>query len=399
MHIKLKKRQLLRSKIVILSLASIFLCFSNSDDKRLKTVNIFKAPKTTLGITEIADEITYLHISNDIPIEYIEKVIYYDNNFYLQCDRSKLFRVDLSGHMFNQIGRKGNGPGEYHYVSDFAIHPKTGNIYISGSTEYQLLLFSGNGKFLKTIDLSHKHASSVGISGENLFLFYFDANEHVPENIELIDSTGRVFMSYPNKYKYERGRGSVSFIGECAQYTFDGKLHFKEIFSDTIFSIDGQNILPQIILDSGDKSFTSEVRTKIIEEVNLDPFNPSESMINHVVQNDLFETDNFLFYDYGYNRQERLLIYNKSTGKSIQIDAKEGITNDWDGGPNLLLKKNLDDNTVFSWIHAYELKEYVASDAFRNSTPKFPEKKKELEHFANSLDVNDNPVLMMVKLR
>lgn len=41
----------------------------------------------------------------------------------------------------------------------------------------------------------------------------------------------------------------------------------------------------------------------------------------------------------------------------------------------------------------------VDTKAFKTSTPKFPEKKKELEKLAYSLDENDNPVLMFVKLK
>ena len=51
------------------------------------------------------------------------------------------------------------------------------------------------------------------------------------------------------------------------------------------------------------------------------------------------------------------------------------------------------------WIDAYIIKEHVASEASKNSNPKFPEKKKELEKLAASLDENDNPVLMLVKLK
>jgi hypothetical protein len=50
-------------------------------------------------------------------------------------------------------------------------------------------------------------------------------------------------------------------------------------------------------------------------------------------------------------------------------------------------------------IDAFKLKEHVASKAFKNSKPKYPEKKKALEKLVNSLDENDNPVLMLVKLK
>jgi len=50
-------------------------------------------------------------------------------------------------------------------------------------------------------------------------------------------------------------------------------------------------------------------------------------------------------------------------------------------------------------VNPFQLKAYVASEKFKNSTPKYPEKKKALEQLANSLTENDNPVLMLVKLK
>jgi tRNA(Phe) wybutosine-synthesizing methylase Tyw3 len=54
---------------------------------------------------------------------------------------------------------------------------------------------------------------------------------------------------------------------------------------------------------------------------------------------------------------------------------------------------------LVSWTYSYLLKDHVTSVAFKKYNPKFPEKKKELERLANSLNENDNPVLMLVKLR
>ncbi|MZP67102.1 MAG: hypothetical protein GT597_13230, partial [Bacteroidales bacterium] len=48
---------------------------------------------------------------------------------------------------------------------------------------------------------------------------------------------------------------------------------------------------------------------------------------------------------------------------------------------------------------ANKLKEYVASENFKNSKPLYPEKKKELEKLADSLKETDNPVLVMVRLK
>ena len=70
-----------------------------------------------------------------------------------------------------------------------------------------------------------------------------------------------------------------------------------------------------------------------------------------------------------------------------------------DGGQNIIPKTIKDDNTIIAWMDPLKLKAHVDSEVFKNSTPKYPEKKKELERLANSLKETDNPVLVLVKLK
>jgi hypothetical protein len=79
-----------------------------------------------------------------------------------------------------------------------------------------------------------------------------------------------------------------------------------------------------------------------------------------------------------------------------------GATNNIDAGldfiPDNYYAINRNEYLVET-IQPFQLKAHIASENFKNSTPKFPEKKKELEQLANSLNENDNPVLMLVKLK
>ena len=54
---------------------------------------------------------------------------------------------------------------------------------------------------------------------------------------------------------------------------------------------------------------------------------------------------------------------------------------------------------MFGLINPYQIKALVTSIEFKNSTPKYLEKKKEFEKLANSLKETDNPVLMIVRLK
>jgi hypothetical protein len=99
-----------------------------------------------------------------------------------------------------------------------------------------------------------------------------------------------------------------------------------------------------------------------------------------------------------------MVIYNKEkdeyfsvapSGVDHQLEPL-GIENDIDGGINFSPMYSPNERTLVSWFNAYDLKAHVASEAFRSSTPKYPERKHELEALANRLKDDDNPVLMVV---
>ncbi len=85
------------------------------------------------------------------------------------------------------------------------------------------------------------------------------------------------------------------------------------------------------------------------------------------------------------------------TELSENVMINDGLRNNYDGGVNFYPKYQVNDSTFAMSINAYELKQHVGSRAFRNSTPKYPEKKKELEKLGNRLNESDNPVLILMK--
>ncbi len=244
------------------------------------------------------------------------KVVYSNGNYFVKDNKSKFLRFNENGKLLNQIGRLGKGPGEYLPFSNFVVHPETHNIYISAMNPVRLMLFTPEGKFIKPIDLTKQYVQSMRISGNNIFLFYLDDARHNEENMELLDINGNIITSYPNKYKFERNRVTMGSSNYCLMYSFGGKLHFKEIFSDTVFYIEGQEMIPQIILNSDDKRFTPEKRYKAAEEILATRHAAPKSLVESVSQENLIETGNFLFYSYGVDRQSYTLVWNKSTWQS-----------------------------------------------------------------------------------
>jgi hypothetical protein len=92
-------------------------------------------------------------------------------------------------------------------------------------------------------------------------------------------------------------------------------------------------------------------------------------------------------------------IGSKKDNFRTMIVPYKGLINDLDGGPNIWPRTVRDDSTIVSWIEAMKFKKYVTSDAFKNSNPKYPDKKKELEKLVNSIQENDNPIIMLIKVK
>lgn len=183
----------------------------------------------------------------------------------------------------------------------------------------------------------------------------------------------------------------------CFPVTFNCTLHIKEMYSDTIFSFNDKGIhTPKYILELGNLNIPQDIRNWDFER-----FRNSIGRDFFFV-NEIYETDKYLVFKYNHdNKRINLMIFNKQTGEIDNFPENErsgGINNDVDGGPNFIPEHN-DNNIFLQKINAFELKTHVESEAFKNSTPKYPEKKKELEELAATLDENDNPVLMLVKLK
>ena len=227
---------------------------------------------------------------------------------------------------------------------------------------------------------------------------YFENTQgNIENSFVVIDTLGRIIKNLPNKYPFTPNKKGVIGIGrENLFYRFNNQLFKKEVYSDTVYVFENMVFKPQLVIAVGNRLLTPEARAQ------YDLFYLGGNYIRPV---NLFEFGDYIYYEYTYAviPKTNNLIYgfigSKTTDFRAFINAEQGLLNDLDGGPNILPKTIKDDKTVISWIDALQLKAHVASDTFKNSTPKFPEKKRELEKLANNLKETDNPVLVLVKMK
>lgn len=311
------------------------------------------------------------------------------NGFFLvkYIERILTFRTD--GSFVAKIGEKGNGPEEYQLAHDVAIDRTSKNIYVLSGWEQKIYVYTEDGRFIRTIPVP-KYSKELTFAGNDILCYSVNTDGLVKNSFNLVDKNGIVIKSFPNKYPFKAQPFVIFYQHENLFYEYGSQVFKKEIYSDTIYAFVKNVFKPKFVLEQGKWLLTPKVRE------NGDWM---KVLKNYVTQWNLFEFGDKICYEFSDKTGHFCFVGSTNSDFRSLTDWDQGFVDDLDGGPNIKLQTVEDDKTVISWVSALALKTYVASDAFKNSKPKYPEKKKALEKLANSLSENDNPVLVLVKMK
>ncbi|MGV8137981.1 MAG: 6-bladed beta-propeller [Mangrovibacterium sp.] len=346
-----------------------------------------------LKLSDISDEIIYIPLKSDSPIGQINDLKFMNNSMYINIGDSAIIKFDNEGKQENRIGRLGQGPGEYLFCNSFGIDDK-GTIYLIG-TNSKIYVYSSSGDFIRNIEISNCppgiNFSDIDICNSNLFLSQYINRGHSRYNWIIIDTSGNLIrekLSYHKPFNSTNGpHGGIS--------RYKNKLLYWSMYNDTIFSIHPDSVTIEGFFITNEKIQPKDV-------IKLQ--SPSQ-IFQYYTPNYIMETNIFWLHKYCFKNQIGIVTINKedqSTKASLGELKLWGIPNDLDGGTSfqpISYYDKKEDEYLIGTVYPYQLKAHIASDEFKNSTPKYPEKKKELEKLANNLKENDNPVLMLVKLK
>ncbi len=354
-----------------------------------------------ISLSEIADNITYIPLDNSLPIgiTYSLRITY--DHMYLSCKDVGILQFDRYGKMDHKIGKKGRGPGEYIYGMDFTVDEKNGNIYVLDPGKIKV--YSHTGIFRRDLyyekDIEYM-GGDLEFYNSKLFIADYLITGNSKNNWVFLDTLGNLVAEKENSVPpFNPNMGIGGSI-----YKFGNKLFYYNLFNDTIFSISSDlSSKGAYLFAKGDHRMP---RGRI--ETN------AESWFKLFKPGTMFETKKFIVLVYSYLDRYAISLTDKKTGKIFLalkyeetavglVKSKPCLINDLDGGMPLSGEINYySENSseyLIQLINSFDLKVYLAGNEFKNTIPKYPEKKKELEKLANSLKETDNPVLMIVRLK
>jgi hypothetical protein len=397
-------------RVLIISLFLISCGNSkNEDENQIKTFNLKELPKITdvklsdLGFADI--EYIPLQTNGQCLISEIDNIFFNDyninkiivcNDYYLIKNSKRILKFRNDGSFVTTIGTIGRGPNEFTHIGDLDIDKENKNVYIISSWQNKLCVYSEYGEFIRTFNIPFYSYEFRFVEGR--ILCYCGNNSGINENsFVLMDTCGQIIKNFSNIYPFKKIKNNPSgSTHENLFYRYNNRIFKKEVYSDTVYVFESMSFKPHLIIDVGERLITPKARSE------FDAFYIGENFIDPM---NLFEFGDYVYYQfiYKFKLPDDVLIYgfigSKKNDFRALIGLGEGLTNDLDGGPNILPLTTKDDNTIIALIDALKFKNHVNSEAFINSKPKYPEMKKDLEKLANSLKETDNPVLVLVKLK
>jgi hypothetical protein len=362
---------------------------------------VFKDPPevTGLNLTDLNfDEIDYIQLETTdsalftysaSPLAIIQLIVC-DNNYIIQSgNKVLLFRAD--GKFERKLGVVGRGPDEFTVAHDVQYDEKRNKVYILAGWQNKFFEYSVTGELVRTFSIPF-FCNQFRIVERGLLCYSENHTGTIDQSYNLIDTSGVVLKSYKNKYPFTNLSG-YGILGENLFYTFNSILYKKEVYSDTIYSFYSDVFKPHIVISFGDSKLLTPALRSRHDGLYL--------ANNYIIPLRLFEFGNYVYYEFFYrfdfsNSEVYGFIGSRNSDFHAFFDAQTGIRNDIDGGPNIFPRTIKDDRIIIAIVDAMQLRKHISSDEFRNSKPKYPEKKARLEEFGKKVKETDNPVLILV---
>lgn len=387
-----------QNNIFVLLIIVILISSCKSPNSNLYEFDPRTLKENGFTLSEIADDIYYIPLDNSIPLGYSADFTFHDTAIYFRSYNIGILCFNRNGDFIRKIGSIGRGPGEYIRYTSFSVDFETGKVYNLDLNSIEV--YSSTGLFIKNIPLQeYGGGSGIEFYDSKIIVFYDIQFKNARYEWIAFDTLGSVIK--------KQERGSLMFTANVGAeghptYRFRNHISYWNNYFDTVFSIlPDLSIEPVFIICQGEHRLPR----------SYFPFDPSlqEFFTKFMTINRIFETNQFFVIKYFYKKstwvfvnkhnREVFLIYLEDDDSNI---LNKGIENDLDNGPWFFPENyfiEIDREYLVGVLYPYQIKEQVASDEFKNITPKYPEKKKEFEKMADSLKETDNPVLVMVRLK
>jgi len=365
-----------------------------------------------IKLSSIADSIKYIVLSKekDVIINAFPFLQMNESDIYINF-RGLIYRFALSGKFLNTIGKMGRGPEEYMPGSPFAISSPSNTIYVKRNYMDDYTSYKSSGEFIGKIPLKKSdNVWEFRCLSDSIFVYTFNyifMREKSLDDIILCGLFNRKgdkiqVIEHPAKKTPLNVDNSRLGIPPPGFTFYNNEVVLSYI--DTVYKISANSISAGFIFNWGDIPHRQS-----FEELYYIQTEPSKKVTKW---GQFLETHGKAYFILDDPNEHYLFEYDKITGTtksmlsgleqnlSVDNDLETGFINDLDGGVTYYPKWTNNSGDIWiDWDDAFNFKKVHNKDFLSKSNAAYPDRKRDLTEFLNSLNEDDNPVLKIVYLK
>lgn len=362
---------------IIICLSMILWSIGIAGQKKIDLLSNLSI-KESKRISSVARDIKYVPLETTADCLLSNELQVYCGDYIFIGDQQTqlFFRFDQNGKLLNQIGEKGNGPGEYSGAMFFHVNETEKLIYIVSVPDRSLYQYTYEGRFKKKIPIEE---SSWTIAMDENHIYYFNTQyNRIRKNknrFELFkaDKNGKVIHKTPTSVKSEKE--DMLLFDLPFFYYYNSAIYYKNAVHDFVYRINEKgNLIPFY-----------EVVCKDLSKHDADDFKNLQKYGEKIGVRAIFEHTDFLLITYVYKNEFNYLFVDKQTWgltNVISEKSESGFEEDIKGGPTFTSVPNngSEQNKLVSIVYP----------------DRFEEVKNGLD---KDLKEDDNPVIVIADLK
>lgn len=383
----------MNSKFILLILISIFVssCYQHKLENKesLEIVDIENAfeKRVPININDISGDCNYivLETTNESLIG-SNYTVYSDDQHLIAIDKSRILLFDReTGKFIKAIANSGKGPNEYSKpYSKMPFDEEKGVIYADKSRErYE---YNINGQLLKIKKGPELVYDFVNLDEHTYASFIDNYMGDEKNKIIIFDDKDSIIKKFPN---YQ----SFPFLGTITVYNINSwfyklnkQLYFCERFSDTLFNVTPDLLIPRFVFNKGAYSFPYQSRGDI-----------NNLYQKYFLTENIIESSRYIFYAFSFKEMIYTAVYDKKK-KNIYVNehaggSYKGFINNLNDFVQLELSSINGKGELTCTIDAFKIKQWFLTNSEKSD--KLPEYIKKLKNVSES----DNPIVVISRLK
>lgn len=357
-----------------------------------------KASEKSIKLSDFVEDIEY--IRPEYPATLIDFIfdISLNDNYLLLEVKDRLLCYTREGKFIREIGRRGQGPKEHLGIRSHALYNNL--VAINSNYNRKILWYNTNGDYLHQTPISN-NVYKINLLDTNRIGIHLQHGASIDKPdifvTGIIDKNGDTIQLKKDAPYYPKGMTSSPSI-----WSYSDTVRALTCINDTVYSVTKNGITPTYTVNFGKYKVTREA----FEDVRL----LQDERSKYIQSLSFSETSRYVLAMFQYDNKRWVAVYDKRTKETSAWSIKPenvnkyglleggGWINDIDGGAAPTYFNSVSNDYFALNVQPEDLKAQFIENKNYISV-KYPDKYQKLEQLINSLKDDENPIIILYKLK